>query len=328
MRLAVLIVSLVTLAACAPKLTFVTTKTLHGDEFFNRSTHLFLGIIEDQVFPFYPLFRLPGDDSRSWRILRRRIKVEAVLKGFEPRPYIYLYEIFLTGGKSGDWNFTPSGERYLIPACVEDGVYHVSADFWRSIFPVQSGRHSRLPLDDSRPMSERIALLEYWPGPDHDRSFPPWNQRFSLPDFPWRDVKLLRGLLRNPEAAIRTQACVALVRLQLAQDECLSQIPREALNEGIIQSPEEQIAANRRFEQRAQQDWQYNLDYPRPNGELGMLRIFTTISNPTLRAHFCQEFTRHFPDDPDHGCPADHSPPATIVTEAGDVPLNGPWPAP
>jgi hypothetical protein len=55
-------------------------------------------------------------------------------------------------------------------------------------------------------------------------------------------------------------------------------------------------------------------------------RLFTAVSNRSLRTRFCREFQRRFPDDRDNGCPADRPPPATIVTKDGDVPLNGSWP--
>ena len=56
-----------------------------------------------------------------------------------------------------------------------------------------------------------------------------------------------------------------------------------------------------------------------------MLRLLTTVNRP-LRREFCRLFTRRFPKDHDNGCPADQPPPATIVTQDGDVPLIGPWP--
>jgi hypothetical protein len=50
------------------------------------------------------------------------------------------------------------------------------------------------------------------------------------------------------------------------------------------------------------------------------------MSNQRMRADFCKFFLKQFPNDHDNGCPADRPPPATIVTENGDVPLTGPWP--
>ena len=35
-------------------------------------------------------------------------------------------------------------------------------DWWRSIFPITSGPHYRLPLDDSHPLWDRIALMNWW----------------------------------------------------------------------------------------------------------------------------------------------------------------------
>jgi hypothetical protein len=56
------------------------------------------------------------------------------------------------------------------------------------------------------------------------------------------------------------------------------------------------------------------------------LRDFTTITQPQLRAEFCQAFKKKFPSETDIGCPVEQAFPATIVTENGDVPLVGEWP--
>ena len=57
------------------------------------------------------------------------------------------------------------------------------------------------------------------------------------------------------------------------------------------------------------------------------LRVMTTVGNPELRREFCGTFTNRFPGDTDNGCYANNLYPATIVTENGDVPLIGDWPA-
>jgi hypothetical protein len=51
------------------------------------------------------------------------------------------------------------------------------------------------------------------------------------------------------------------------------------------------------------------------------LRLLTTINYPVLRKEFCAKFLARFPQNKDHGCPADRPAPATVVTENGDVPL-------
>jgi hypothetical protein len=60
--------------------------------------------------------------------------------------------------------------------------------------------------------------------------------------------------------------------------------------------------------------------------EVDMLRLLTTANRPTLRREFCRLYAQRFPTDHDNGCPADHPPPATIVTQDGDIPPIGPWP--
>jgi hypothetical protein len=55
-------------------------------------------------------------------------------------------------------------------------------------------------------------------------------------------------------------------------------------------------------------------------------RMLTAVSNRKRRAEFCALYEREYPGDRDNACPADQPPPATIVTENGDVPLVGAWP--
>jgi hypothetical protein len=55
-------------------------------------------------------------------------------------------------------------------------------------------------------------------------------------------------------------------------------------------------------------------------------RLLTTVNNKELRSGICRLYLREYPGDRDVGCPADQPPPATIVNENGDVPLQGEWP--
>lgn len=57
-----------------------------------------------------------------------------------------------------------------------------------------------------------------------------------------------------------------------------------------------------------------------------MMRLLTTVNRPTLRREFCRRFAQRFPKRPRQRLPRRPAPPATIVTEDGDVPLIGPWP--
>jgi hypothetical protein len=100
-----------------------------------------------------------------------KVKVELVLQGVEPRTGIGIYEAFPTGGLSGEWNLTQDNRHYLFPVRLEDGRYHLTRDFRRSVFPVYSGRHDRLPLDDSRRLWERFALLQWWVQARQERRF-------------------------------------------------------------------------------------------------------------------------------------------------------------
>src|SRR5215468_11454966 len=110
-------------------------------------------------------------EQRYWRVMRRRVHVELVVKGVEPRRLIDVYEIFWTGATNGNWNSTRDKERDLFLVRVENGRYHVVRDWWRSIFPIHSGSHPRLPLDETSPSWERVGLMSWWVRPDRAKAF-------------------------------------------------------------------------------------------------------------------------------------------------------------
>jgi len=300
-----------------------------------RASLVFVGVIQGQHFDSWPLFRLniPGqepDSAKYWKVLRREVRVETILRGSESRPVVQIYEIFWMGATSGDWNLTHDGERDLFLVRLENGRYHVVRDWWRSIFPVTSGPHSRLPLDESHPLWERIALMNWWvPGNDP-------TARITYPYFgrndpggmlsAWRTVKLERGLVQHPSRGIRVPACRELLFLRgWGQDECwekLSDGDRAHLSDGgsycCISAND--IAATRRGTENRGTLWWWK------HSDVDNRRLLTAINNPRMRSEFCYFWSKEYPNDHDNGCPADQSPPATIVTERGDVPLIGRWP--
>jgi hypothetical protein len=327
----ILLISPLMLGACArlPR----NTNSMTFDQLLQRSTHVFIGVIEKHEAPNRFLFRVSGEDAAEWRVIDMKVKVEMVLRGVEPRTTIDIYEAFPTGGLSGDWNLTQDNRRYLFPVRLEDGQYHLTRDFWRSIFPVYSGRHDRLPLDDSRPLWERFALLQWWVQPDRSPAF--GDDRYTDPAQvfgQWRKAKVLRGLLRHPDKGVRLAACEDLLHMGRAQDECWDSLDprdRKSLNRfwNMI-APEDSWKQNRAFEGYASQRWEIVDAAPLTFDAIDELRLFTTINNPALRRKFCAKFQKLFPQDNENGCPAGQPPPATIVTQNGDVPLLGEWPNP
>jgi hypothetical protein len=294
-----------------------------------RASLVFIGVIQKHHFDSWPFFRLtiPGDDparAKYWKVLRREVRVETVLRGAESRSVIDIYEIFWTGGTSGDWNLTNDGQRALFLVRIENGRYHVVGDWWRSIFPVTSGPHQRLPLDDSHSLWERIALMNWWI-PRNDPA-----ARITYPYFhysdpggalsTWRTVKLERGLVRHPSPDVRVPACRELLLLGAwGQDECwemLSDADRALLSD----SAGTEIAATRLKTQERGALWWWRM-YPDRESR----RLHTAITDARLRAEFCRLWEHEYPGDQDNGCPPDQPPPATIVTERGDVPLVDPW---
>jgi hypothetical protein len=299
------------------------------DQMLKRSSLVFVGVIEKHHLdprPF-PRLCLPGMDSATsqlWKIMRREVRVETVLRGTESRKVIDVYEFSRTGGTAGDWNSTRDGERALFLVRVENGRYHVVRDWSRSIFPVTSGPHRHLPLDDSRPLWERIALMNFWIEPNVARIPYPYfhyndpGQMLSR----WRTIKLERGLVRHPSQAVRMAACSELISSLSGwgQDECWDALT-DSDRATVPGGPAKDVTAGPNQRALGSSSW-WTIVRDRDSR-----RILTTVSNRKRRAEFCALYEREYPGDHDNGCPADQPPPATIVTEHGDMPLAGAWPS-
>jgi hypothetical protein len=214
--------ALLLVSGCSPGLVFNWSTQMTPNEQLARASLVFVGVIQRRHFESWPFFRLniPGADpsnAKYWKILRREVRVETVLRGSEARKTVDVYEIFWTGGTTGNLNSTHDGDRDLFLVRVENNRYHVVRDWRRSIYPVTSGPHSRLPLDDSHSLWERIALMNFWIERSDDAA------RIGHPYFVyndpggalslWRTIKLERGLARHPSQSVRVPACRALLQL-------------------------------------------------------------------------------------------------------------------
>lgn len=216
---------------------------------------------------------------------------------------------------------TNQGERDLFIVRLENGRYHVVRDYLRSIFPIYSGKHDRLPLDDSHPFWERIGLLNWWLGEGHTQS-PLYSRDPGNALRLWRTAKIARGLLRHPEREMRVLGCQTLVFIGRFQDECWEQL---SLEDRAIWSAHGVVSAERFVhagEDHAMDQW----DWAVAANDIDTMRLLTTANRPVLRREYCRLFGQRYPNDHDNGCPADQPPPATIVTQDGDVPLIGAWP--
>jgi hypothetical protein len=319
---------LLLLSGCGPGFVFNPGTEMTRDEMPSRASHIFVGVIEKHHFDPWPFFRMPGVDSATakyWMILRREVRVELWIKGAEPGKLVNVYEIFWVGGASGDWNATHDGQRALFLVRKENGRYHVIQDWWRSIFPV-TWRHDRLPLDDSHAFWERIALMNWWIPPSPDARI---GNRFLGHADPggvltlWRIAKLSRGLLRHPSREVRVHGCRELVSLRLGLDECWGQIPPEdwaEFKQGYSCCTAWDVANGRQNLERLGIAWWWSNHRDRDGR-----RLLTTVSISKRRREFCALYRREYPGDTDNGCSSD-TPPATIVTEKGDVPLTSPRP--
>jgi hypothetical protein len=326
--------ALLLLSGCGPALIFYSPQEMSRDEMLARASHIFIGVIQKQQFDSWPFSRLNMPDAdpataKYWRILRREVRIEMVLRGTESRKMVDIYEIFWTGGATGSWNLTDTGERDLFLVRLESGRYHVVRDFLHSIFRVASGPHSRLPLDESRPLWERIALMNLWIERTDTAVRIADPSRYSDPGgalSQWRMVKLERGLVRHPSPGVRVPACSDLLSLGgFGQDECwdmLSDSDKAHLTDGgSFCCKASDIAVTRRQLQGRDASWWW-LNYP----DRDVRRLMTAVNNRELRAGICRRYESEYPGDRDTGCPADQPPPATIVSQQGDIPLVGPWP--
>lgn len=308
------------MTACGPTLEFNNSQSMSQDEMLRRATLVFAGVIRHQTIDHSPFlrFRVPGENPLTtyWKVLRRDVDVETIFRGEEPRLRISVYEIFWTGWASGDWNATSDGDRALFMVFKDHGRYHVVGDWWRSIFPITSSLHSRLPMDESHPFWERFALLNLWYPPQAEGQFdiPPAHNALSL----WRTVKLLRGLLRHPNPHLRIGACRELLTYQ-GLDECyeaLRPVERTQLRSGgYLCCSADEVAENRRRFLSRPPHWYW---------KTGEQRLYTSVRDPAMRAQFCRLWHTEYPNDNDTGCDPANPHPATIVTEEGDVPLPKP----
>ncbi len=295
---------------------------------------VFIGVIQKQQFESIPYIEWNVPDynpakAKLWRVLRREVLVEMVLRGTESRRAINVYEIVSTLGLSGDGNSTQDGERDLFLVRFENGRYHVVHDGGRTIFPITSGPHSRLPLDESRSLWERMALMNWWIERTDDAvriKYPYFH--YDDPGWAlglWRTLKLERGPARHPSRGVRVPACRELLLLGgWGQDECwetLSDNDKSHLSDGGYSCcSAAEIAVNRRqlTERNASWWWLRYRDHENR-------RLLTAVNNRELRAEICRLYVHEYPGDQDTGCRADQ-PPATIVSENGDLPLIGAWP--
>ena len=206
------------LTGCGPGLVFNMSPEMTKDQMLARADHIFIGVIEKQEGENWLFLQVPGAKRGDWTILKRQVRVETVLRGQEPRQSVTIYEYFPNGGLTGDWNLTHEGQRNLFLLRVENGRYHLVRDFWRSIFPIYSGKHDRLPLDDTHPFWERVGLLSWWLGEGHSRGGlfrrDPGNA-LGL----WRTAKIARGLVRHPERDMTVLGCQTLILMGRWQDE-------------------------------------------------------------------------------------------------------------
>jgi hypothetical protein len=131
--------------------------------------------------------------------------------------------------------------------------------------------------------------------------------------------------VRHPSREVRTSACRDLIGLTgWGQDECweaLSDEDRAYLVDRYRCCSPGDITRGRQNLEQLGASWFWTR-----MTSLNERRLLTTVSNNERRQEFCELYRREYAGDSENGCPDDQPPPATIVTEEGDVPLTGRWP--
>lgn len=301
------------------------------DQMLHRAELVFVGVVQEQHFDSWPFFRPPDNaeirrqNAEYWRPLRRRVRVETVLRGTYTGEMIDIYEIF--GGVAPNTNHTTNNERYLFLIRKESGRWRLVRDWRGSIGPVETGYHARLPLDDTHSFWERYDLMYYWVGKDQTASgllFTKFPVGYGISQ--WRQLKLVRGLVHHPQRQVRESACGELFGGGWGQYDCLRTLSQSERAEAGLPNPDAMPPDRDLRLPGPANEFRNLFGWNLQEGNIDSLRVLTAVDNPTLRREFCAKFMAKFPHDTDNGCPADKPLPATIVTENGDVPLVGPWP--
>lgn len=322
---------LLLLGGCGSPFVGDLSQQVSRSDMLERAEFAFVGTIQNQHIenPTTHRIILPEKQQqleRFYRVVRYSVSVETLLRGSLPQN-IDVYEVFWFGGGSGDWNAVRPGDRCLFLVRSDRGRLRVVRDYWRSIFPTTGGPYQHVPLGDSDPFWERIALMNFdlW-GP-HDLA------RTTQVDFhyadpghaltAWRRLKLLRGLLLHPSSAVRISACREILRQRSGEDGCWSLLsPAEkslTSAHGSVCCTEQQFQQNRRDIMEKSAEWWWSIYGQDREGA----RALTSVNIPQRRAEICALWNKHYPHDPDSGCGPDGTLPETRVTQHGDLAVNG-----
>src|SRR3982751_790178 len=104
-----LLMSAVLLSGCSHGFELHSDPEVTPQQMLDRADLVFIGVIEGHHFDSYPYFDVvvpPGRGTDFWRPLRRQVSVETVLRGTYTKPKIDVFEVFWTGGATGNWNAT------------------------------------------------------------------------------------------------------------------------------------------------------------------------------------------------------------------------------
>ena len=83
------------LSGCGPGLVFNSSE-MSAKEMMARASHIFVGVIQKQQLESWPFLRFSFPDmspatAKCWKVLRREVRVEMVLRGAESRKVINVY---------------------------------------------------------------------------------------------------------------------------------------------------------------------------------------------------------------------------------------------
>lgn len=322
---------LLLLVGCGDRFVGDFSQHVTRNELLSKAEFVFVGTIQEQHVESAITHRviLPGskdDLDTHYRVVRHKVSVETLLRGSLPKSPVDVYEVSWFGRRGGDWNAVRSGDRYLFLVKSVGGRLRVVRDYWRSIFPVVGGPYQHVPLSSSRPMWERVALMNFdlWNVHDLARTtqvdFFYADPGHALSD--WRWLKLLRGLLRHPSSEVRVSACREILRTRSGEDGCWSTLSatekQQTRAHGSVCCTEEHIQQDRGRIMERSAEWWWSVYGQDREGA----RALTAVNIPERRAEICALWNKHYPDDRDSGCHLDGTLPATRVTQEGDLPVE------
>ncbi len=159
------------------------------------------------------------------------VRVEGVLKGHFDGERLTFYYYQMTGGA---WdgpapNIVAPGQRSIFYLMNDGGVIRAATDAYLSHTNLATGKHPISPAANDSSTREAVAELVLLPGEGMDMADYLGSlhrgKALALALVGKSQVRqMLRGLLKNPQGAIRGRACITLAEFPLNEKGCLQDV--------------------------------------------------------------------------------------------------------